>query len=79
VLTNKTIGAILLSADMKRRNKKFQTQKENNTMRIMRYYIVNKTTNKAIYTYHNEAACICFRAKLENPENFAIVNKWLSI
>ena len=48
-------------------------------MRIMRYYIVNKETRKAIYTNCRKDKCEEYLAKMDNAENFAIGYKWLSI
>ena len=48
-------------------------------MRTVRYYVINKTTNQAVYAHHSEACCICFKSKLENTEQYAITYKWLSI
>ena len=48
-------------------------------MRTIRYYVINKTTGKAIYTNCNNAKCIAFLNALENEEEYAIGHKWLSI
>jgi hypothetical protein len=48
-------------------------------MRTIRYYIINKNTNKAIYTNCSRKACEEFLTKMTNKENYAIGYKWLSI
>ena len=48
-------------------------------MRIIRYYIVNKTTNKAVFTHCKESECKAKLATMENKEDCFIGYKWLSI
>lgn len=48
-------------------------------MRTIRYYIVNKNTNNAIYTNCNRKACEEILDKMADKENYAIGYKWLSI
>ena len=48
-------------------------------MRTIRYYIVNKNTNEAIYTNCSRKACEETLAKMTDKENYAIGHKWLSI
>lgn len=48
-------------------------------MRTIRYYIVNKTTNKEIYTNCSRKACEETLSKMSNKENYVIGYKWLSI
>ena len=48
-------------------------------MRAIRYYIVDKNTNKAVYTNCRRKACEEILAKMVDKENFAIGYKWLSI
>ena len=50
-----------------------------NTMRTIRYSVINKETKKAIYTNCKRAKCEEYLAKMDNAENFAIGYKWLSI
>jgi hypothetical protein len=48
-------------------------------MRMIRYYVVNKSTRKAIYTHWSERDCKKFLEALENKEDYCIGYKWLSI
>lgn len=48
-------------------------------MRTIRYYVINKTTNKGIYTNCSEKACREYLATLANPEEYTISYKWISI
>ena len=48
-------------------------------MRTIRYYIINKNTNKGVYTNCNRKACEETLAQITNKENYAIGHKWLSI
>ena len=48
-------------------------------MRTIRYYIINKNTNKAVYTNCNRKACEETFAQMTDKENYAIGYKWLSI
>ena len=48
-------------------------------MRTIRYYVINKTTGKAIYTDCRHSSCRAFLTTLEDKENYAIGYKWLSI
>ena len=48
-------------------------------MRAIRYYIINKNTNEAIYTSCNRKACAENLAKMSDKENYVIGYKWLSI
>ena len=48
-------------------------------MRIIRYYVVNKDTNKAVYTHHSEKRCKDYIATMADRNNYAIAHKWLSI
>lgn len=48
-------------------------------MRMMRYYVISKNTNEAIYTHCNRSKCEEFITTLDNKENYAIGYKWLSI
>lgn len=48
-------------------------------MRGIRYYVINKNTNKAVFTDYRESECKKHIATLPNPENYTIGYKWLSI
>ena len=48
-------------------------------MRIIRYYVVNKSTREEIFTHCKQSACEHFMAQLANAEEYAIGYKWLSI
>ena len=48
-------------------------------MRIMRYYVINKTTKKAVYTHHSEKQCKDYLANMADRDNYAVGHKWLSI
>jgi hypothetical protein len=48
-------------------------------MRTIRYYIVNKNTNEAIFTDCRRKACEQTLAKMADKENYTIGYKWLSI
>ena len=48
-------------------------------MRFIRYYVINKKSNKCIYTHYNQSNCKNFLATLTNSEDFTIGYKWLSI
>ena len=48
-------------------------------MRMIRYYVINKNTNKAVYTDCRESKCREFIKTLGEQENYAIEYKWMSI
>ena len=48
-------------------------------MRTIRYYVVNKTTKRGIYTNTDLTKCEKFLANIENKNDFEIRYKWLSI
>lgn len=48
-------------------------------MRMMRYYVVNKNTNKAVFTDCRRSKCEEFMATLADKESYGIGYKWLSI
>ena len=48
-------------------------------MRIIKFAVFNKETNKRIYTNCRESKCIEFIDKQDNKENFEIRHKWFSI
>lgn len=48
-------------------------------MRMIRYYVVNKSTGKGIYTHWSERECKKFLETLADKENYAIGYKWLSL
>jgi len=48
-------------------------------MRLIRYYIVNKTTGKAIDTDCRKANLETRLENLTDKENYTIASKWLSI
>jgi hypothetical protein len=48
-------------------------------MRMIRHYVVNKTTREAIYTHWSERECEKFLETLPDKENYAIGYKWLSL
>jgi hypothetical protein len=49
------------------------------TMRMMRYYVVNKETKEVVYANCRKDKCEAHLAEMNNAENFAIGYKWLSI
>ena len=49
------------------------------TMRMMRYYVVNKETKEVIYANCRKDKCEAHLAEMDNAENFVIGYKWLSI
>ena len=48
-------------------------------MRTMRYYIVNKNTNQAIFTDYRRSECEKKLNDMETKEDFEIRHKWMSI
>ena len=48
-------------------------------MRTIRYYVINKNTNKAIYTECRHDKAKAFLDSLADKENYCIGYKWLSI
>lgn len=54
-------------------------KKENKKMRAIRYYVINKSTSKAVFTDCRENECKKFIEQQENPANFVIGYKWLSL
>lgn len=48
-------------------------------MRIMRYYIINKTTFVPIFTSTNRAAAESVLAAMADKDSYTISHKWLSI
>ena len=48
-------------------------------MRTIRYYVINKSTGKAIFTHCSERACKAYLESLQGAENYGIGYKWLSI
>lgn len=48
-------------------------------MRMMRYYVINKTTKKAVYTHYSEKQCRDYLANMADRNNYAVGHKWLSI
>ena len=48
-------------------------------MRRMRYYVVNKSTRKAIYTECRKDRAEAFLNGLADKENYCIGYKWLSL
>lgn len=48
-------------------------------MRIIRYYVINKTTKKAVYTHHNEKQCRDYLANMADCDSYTVGHKWLSI
>lgn len=48
-------------------------------MRLIRYFIINKTTGKAIDTDCRRANLEARLQGLADKENYTITNKWLSI
>ena len=48
-------------------------------MRLIRYYIVNKTTGKAIDTDCRKADLEARLQGLADKENYTIASKWMSI
>lgn len=48
-------------------------------MRTIRFYVVNKSTRKAIYTHYSRTACERFMNQLADAESYVIGYKWLSI
>lgn len=48
-------------------------------MRGIRYYVINKNTNKAVYTECREDRAKAFLNGLVDKENYTIGYKWLSI
>ena len=58
---------------------KIQKGKEIKTMRLIRYYIVNKTAGKAIDTDCRKANLEACLQGLVDKENYTIASKWMSI
>lgn len=48
-------------------------------MRGIRYYVINKNTNKAVFTDYRERECKAFIEAQANKEDLVIGYKWLSI
>ena len=48
-------------------------------MRMIRYFVINKTTGKRLYTHCYRSECENFMNALENKENYTIGYKWMSI
>lgn len=48
-------------------------------MRMIRFYVIHKSTRKGIYTHYSRTACEKFMAQLPNAEDYAIGYKWLSL
>lgn len=48
-------------------------------MRTIRHYVINKSTNKAVFTNCSERECKKFIDQQENPAEFTIAYKWLSL
>lgn len=48
-------------------------------MRAIRYYVINKNTNKAVFTDYRESECKAYIEAQDNKKDLAIGYKWLSI
>ena len=48
-------------------------------MRMIRYFVINKTTREPIYTHYKEAECRKHLEAMENKDQFTIGYKWMSI
>ena len=48
-------------------------------MRTIRHYVINKNTNRAVFTDCRESEFKKFIAQQENPADFVIGYKWLSL
>jgi hypothetical protein len=48
-------------------------------MRIVHYSVINKETNKKVFTHWDRNKCIKFLETLENAEAYGIAYKWVSI
>ena len=59
--------------------RKRTTKKEVTTMRGIRYYVINKNTNKAVFTDYRERECRAYIETQGNKEDLVIGYKWLSI
>lgn len=48
-------------------------------MRICRHYVINKETNERVFSRNSLIECQEYISKQENPNNFVIGYKWMSI
>ena len=48
-------------------------------MRTIRYYVINKTTRKAVFTDCSREKAVAFLNNFEHSKNFTVVYKWLSV
>lgn len=48
-------------------------------MRMIRFYIINKATRKAVFTHYSESECKKYLKSMADSENYCIGYKWLSL
>ena len=48
-------------------------------MRTIRYYVINKTTRKAVFTDCSREKSVSFLNNFVDSENHEVVYKWLSV